>query len=136
MNKELMINVLNQLGYEWDGEISGLDQECIDELKNVCEHGASGGFGQFVYYRDTVKFFTDNKKAILEKIANDAESIGMSKFEFLSGFNAFKNDNWEDEIGNALYGEIGDNEYTVPNVLAWYALEETASYLIQTIDEL
>ena len=34
--------------------------------QDVTNHGASAGFGNFIYYKDTMKFTTKNKKAIIE----------------------------------------------------------------------
>ena len=85
-----------------------------------------GGFGQFVYYTDTCKFYQRNKKDIIARLKEQASDFGhKSVTEMVKSFNSCA-DADEDEIGRALFGRPRHDETTVENCLAWYALEEVA----------
>jgi len=123
MNEGLKKAVIEQLGYE------ELDEECKDDLKQVAEHGAAGGYGKFVYYSDTVKFFNDNRNALLQLLKEKSEEncecgmIGMVK-----SFNCLNDNYSEDEIGEVLFDPACENdaEVQVKNAMAWFALEDLA----------
>ena len=76
-----------------------------ESAQDVVDHGASCGFGNFIYYTDTITFTAKNRKAIAAYAAEQAK-----------------------DIARALYGRITDDDKktTIYNALAWYALEEVA----------
>lgn len=93
----------------------------------VCKYGADGGFGNFIYYTDTVPFAKRNKKALLalcKEQANDIYGHGMTIPGFIAGFNCVDCD--AEQVAVALYTGKGDCVTTIYNALAWYALEEVA----------
>lgn len=97
-----------------------------DSLEDVARHGADGGVPGFTYYWETVEFFNANKAAILDLVFEQADGFGLSKVDFVKGFNCIDevDQGIEDEIGEIVYGD-GDST-TIKNALAWFALEEIA----------
>lgn len=93
---------------------------------DVARHGADCGFGNFVYYSDTVAFAKRNKKALLAMVQEYAADNGQDVATFLLGFNCISNEYTSEEVIKALYCGKGDAVTTVYNALAWLALEEIA----------
>jgi len=127
MNEALRKAVIEQLGYE------GLDEECKDDLKQVAEHGAAGGYGKFAYYSETVKFFNDNRNELLELLKEKSEEFGeCGMIGMVRSFNCLNDNYSEDEIGEVLFDTACENdaEVQVKNAMAWFALEDLA-YKIQ-----
>ena len=118
----LQTAVINQLGYE------SLDEECVSTLQDVSEHGADGGYGQFVYYHDTIKFFDDNRTDILKSVTDMAESLGEEPSSMVKSFRCLNGD-FNHEVDQVLMGIDCDDDVSVKNALAWFALEETAHEL-------
>lgn len=96
-----------------------------EQYENVCHCGASGGFGNFVYYSDTVNFTKKNRKEILELLESQSKEYGTSTGEILTSFNCFKGYS-ESEIWAGIYNAKSDDRTTIYNGLAWFALEEVA----------
>ena len=97
----------------------------VSMAQDVCNCGASGGFGGFIYHTETIAFTKRNKKALLELCKRQAEEIygkGYTIGQFIAGFNCV--DCGAEHVAIALYTGKGDNVTTVYNALAWYALEE------------
>lgn len=101
-----------------------------ESAQDVVDHGAACGFGNFIYYTDTVTFTAKNRKAIAELAAQQAVDFGdTSEIEMILGFNCLQHDDLTiSDIARALYGRLTDDDKktTIYNVLAWYALEEVA----------
>jgi hypothetical protein len=103
-----------------------------DYLEDVCNHGADGGYGNFVYYSDTVKFFDENKDAILERLKEDALSFGCDALEMVCGFGCLRSFELSSiDIAAAIYEADSEWETQVKNALAWYALEEVAREVVE-----
>lgn len=94
-----------------------------DTFQDVCNNGADGGYGNFVYYSDTVEFTRKNKKAILEMAEEQAQDFGISLGEMFTSFKCFKGYS-ESEIFRAIYDHRSNDRTTIFNGLSWYALEE------------
>ncbi len=118
----LQKNVIAQLGYD------ELDTECLEILSDVTNHGADAGFGQFVYYSDTCKFFDDNRIEILRSVADMAEQLGEEPSSMVKSFGCLNGD-FDSEVDQVIMGIDCDDDVQVKNALAWYALEETAREL-------
>ncbi len=114
-------------------------QSFQEMAQDVCKHGANGGFGNFIYYADTIAFTKRNKKALLEMCKEQAEDYygkGYSVGQFIAGFNCVDCD--AEQVAVALYTGKGDSVTTVYNALAWWALEEVARRycdIIETFSE-
>ena len=101
-----------------------------ERAQDVADHGASCGFGNFIYYTDTILFTAKNRKAIAELAAQQAAEFGdSSEIEMILGFNCLQHDDLtSSDIARALYGRLTDEDKktTIYNALAWYALELVA----------
>ena len=101
----------------------------IESLEDVARHGADSGFCGFTYYTDTVKFAAKHKADILERLKEDADSMGEGGvISMLAGFKCLKG-NSQEEIADGLYNPRSDSRTNVFNALAWYACEEIAREL-------
>ena len=109
------------------------EEELMDTLQDICSYGASSGFGSFIYYSDTCKFFMDNKREIIELAQEMAESMGEDIISMIAGFvclRAYCQDReGKDEIGRAIYGTPEEDDTQVINALTWFALEEVARFV-------
>ena len=97
-------------------------KERAEDAKN---HGASGGFSGWIYYKDTLAFTRRNRADIVtlcERIAYDLGESGP--VALVRGFNCLKSAT-EAEVASTLYGK-GDEDTQVSNALAWFAFEEVA----------
>ena len=120
MNEKLIKAVIKQLGGR-------------ENLEDVTNHGAGSGFCGFTYYSDTIKFFRNNKKLIIELAENMAEDFGEDVLSMINNFNCLKDYELSNsQIGKVLYGRFsdsGDNVH-IMNTLSWFALEEVARHII------
>ncbi len=116
IEKSLISATVNALG-EWNQfEISAID---------ISNHGIDGGYGDFVYYSDTVKFFRKNKKAIMAMAENLADDMGENILDMIANFNCMKSlDLSTYEISKAIHTGKGDCSDQILNCLAWFAGEE------------
>ena len=101
-----------------------------ESAQDVVDHGAACGFGNFIYYTDTVAFTTKNRSVIAAYAAEQSKEIGYKdELEMILGFNCLQHDDLtSSDIAKALYGRLTDTDTkaTIYNVLAWYALEEVS----------
>lgn len=97
-----------------------------DAAPDVTNHGIDGGFSGWIYYVDTIKFYSRNREAIIEMAIDQAEECGIDMLEMIQGFGVFRNNPIsKHDIAKALYGKSNDTT-TVQNAMAWYAAEEVA----------
>lgn len=114
MNKKLTNAVIRNLGGR-------------NYLEDVANHDAGGGFAGFIYYSDTVKFFKNNRKEIVELVKEMAQDFGMDSVSLVAGFNCLTDDfETRESIARCLYGRMNDSDTQTANALAWFALEEVA----------
>ncbi len=101
-----------------------------DSLEDVAKHGADGGFAGFTYTKEAAEFFKRHRAAISDLVKTYADDFGSTSIQVVEGFKCFKGADAEtkESIGRMLYGAPlkTDEDYTVANCLAWFALEETA----------
>jgi hypothetical protein len=109
------------------------------DAQDVVDHGAACGFGNFIYYTDTIAFTAKNRKTIAELAAQQAADFGdSSEIEMILGFNQLKHDDLtSSDIARALYGRLTDDDKktTIYNVLAWYALEEVSRAYCDLVEQ-
>lgn len=110
-----------------------------ESAQDVADHGASSGFGNFIYYTDTVVFTAKNRKAIAEYATEQSKQIGYTdELEMILSFNCLRHDDLAiSDIARALYGRVTDDDKktTVYNALAWYALEEVARAYCDLVEQ-
>ena len=100
---------------------------------DVARHGASAGFGGWIYHPETCEFARENRKLIAEFCQSTAEDFGVGTLEMIQGFNCIGTDYSLDDIGRCLYGS--GEEVTVLNGLAWFALEEVCRTYSDAVGE-
>lgn len=132
MNTKLFDAVVKQLGYS---PTNRNNEELIDTLRDVSNHGASNGFSGFIYYSETVKFFKKNRQEIIGLCKEMASDFGQDLISFVASFNCLTdNEETRDEIGRAIYGRMRSADTLVANALAWFALEEVARYRVNELE--
>lgn len=110
-----------------------VDRVGMDSIEDINRHGISGGFGGFIYYSDTVKFFNTYKKDILklaEDVASQIDDNGM--LSMIQTFNCLSSGEWnkrkpdytQTEIAEALFSGKGEQAEIIKNAMAWFAAEE------------
>lgn len=102
-----------------------------DALEDVARHGADAGWSGFTYYTDTCRFYRRHRKAIMQRLAEDADSMGVDWLAMVAGFNCLRPlELTPRQVAAACYGE-GDEDIRqqVENALAWYTLETVAREL-------
>src|SRR3990167_9795302 len=88
-----------------------------DELLNLCEHGAQGGFSGLIYYSETNALYNEYRNDIWDMLERDREDFGMQTCaELIASFNGAKD-------------VASDEQYK--NLLVWYAAERIAFELTQ-----
>lgn len=85
--------------------------------RDVREYGAETGWPGFTYFRDTIRFYERNKKAIWDLLVNLAEQTGEKNvFAMMAEFRTAP--------------MVGDYE-TFANLMSWFAVEEVANWWLQ-----
>ena len=110
--QDLFVAVIEQLGHTATikGDYIIITDECYEQLSDVSNHGAAGGFGGFIYYSETEEFFDKMEDEIMEYAQEEAEQLGHK--------NLF-----------SMVGEFSNPPKTMQhfkNIMAWYALEQCA----------
>ena len=96
-----------------------------ESAEDVANHGIDGGFGGFIYYTDTVKFFRNNRTEICGFAENMASDLGEDMLAMIGGFGCLKDSELSaSEIGKAIFGNDGDMCDQIQNAMAWFAGEE------------
>ena len=110
-----------------------------ESAQDVVDHGAACGFGNFIYYTDTVAFTAKNRSAIAAYAYEQAKEIGYKdEIEMILSFNGLQHDDLtSSDIARALYGRLTDDnkKTTIYNILAWYALEEVARAYCDLVEQ-
>lgn len=129
--KSLINAVLNGLAEPEDGNYY--------QINDVCRHGMAAGFGQFIYYNDTVTFYKKHRTLINKLVFEMAEELGESAVEMVGGFSClklydYKKRLWDDDnqnvIGRCIYGgRMGDDSTHIQNALCWFAVEEVCRWI-------
>jgi hypothetical protein len=136
--QETINNVVSALGFPLYGSQEEL-KDLSTELENCAAHGADIGISGFIYYSETIAFYSENRADIVSHMENTAAELGTDIISMVQGFGVFRNSEKPsvDEIGKALWGSIQDNpEYTtLYTVFAWYALEEVARVWFDFLEE-
>ena len=104
-------------------------EHLYEVASDVAKCGANAGWGNFVYYSDTVSFTKRHKQKIISCLKEDALNCGESFANFVSGFNCFKSMS-QDGVMDGLYNPKSIHLTTVYNGLAWYALESVCYTIV------
>jgi len=101
--------------------LSNIDYEYIPDILKV---GMSSGFGNFIYYKDTLNFFNKYKRDILALVIEVSDSLDSNLLEMISNFKSLDKQFSEMEISEAIFLEKGEYSYIIKNALVWFAVEE------------
>jgi hypothetical protein len=96
--------------------------------KQAAEHGADAGWPGFTSYTDTIKFYTKNKKLIMQALREDADNFGVTVSEMTKAWRALKG--VPDAMTVLAEGDSHEDFTTVANAMAWYALERAGQSLL------
>lgn len=109
-----------------DKMVEEIRQICGECLADVARHGADAGFPGFTLTRDCIRFFLRHRRAIVRLVKDSAMELGQTPIEFVAGFKMLSKED-EESIARCLYGRYRpDEDWTVANQLAWFALETVA----------
>lgn len=86
-----------------------------DELRDLSEHGASGGFSGLTYYSETVALYDRFEDEIWDAMYEDAPVEGMSILSFMASLGGSK--------------DVGSMDQ-LKNLLVWYMAERTAREIV------
>jgi hypothetical protein len=104
-------------------------------LEDIVNHGADAGFPGFTYYSDTEPFWKRNRKEITALVMSMASDLGENPAEMVAKFGCLKIDPHDfvemPNVYAALSNGQPDDDSTVPNALAWFALEEVARAMVE-----
>ena len=108
-----------------------------ESAADIANYGASGGYGGFIYYSDTVPFAKRNLKEIIELAEQQAAEFGESDaYAMIAGFNCLKKGKLTGgRAALAIAQPNNDQHVDVMNALAWYALEEVAREVQRAMEE-
>lgn len=99
-----------------------------DSIQDVNNYGINCGYSGFIYYSDTVKFYSRYRKLINKLVFDMAEQLGEDAQSMVLNFNCVNSDNEsKHDTAVCLYGgnlRNLKNDYHIPNALAWFAAEE------------
>ena len=90
-------------------------QEAADALliKDVAEHGCSGGVGGLIYYRETVQFHDDHEEEIWDLLYDHARDEGLKLMDLV-----------------ARIAKDAGSITQLQNQLVWYAVEVRAQEIL------
>jgi len=119
INNNLIQTVIDQIGGYND---------FICSVADIVNYGINTGVIGFTWTSDTVQFFQDNKRDILDLIKETSEQIGIDALEMINSFQCIKKlklSTWE--LSEIIFSDKkNDNSDMVKNCLTWFAGEEVA----------
>lgn len=92
-------------------------------IEDVNKYGIDGGYGEFIYYSDTVAFAQKHHNQIRNLICEQSADFGMNEYEFIASFKCLDVDS---DMKKDIYSFLGGKapkEVSLANGLAWYAAE-------------
>lgn len=103
-----------------------------DDFESIYEHGIAGGYGNFIYYHDTIKFWRANRQQITSLLEQEAEQFGTDVLSMINGFGCLRGKYELSEIGRCLYGNYSENnDCSIYNAFAWFAAEEVVRWFCE-----
>lgn len=116
-DSELTDIVFEQLGC---GDLEEFD----GTLQDVTTGGANAGFNGFIYSKELLEFWQENKTEIIEALDQQADDLGEEILTMIEGFTCLNGDYSKSEIGKVLYGD--STETQIVDALGWWTLEQVA----------
>lgn len=113
-----------------------------DNLEDLMNHGADGGFPGITYYSDTVAFFKRHRSEIVSLVNQMADDLGENPADMVAGFGCLaghdvhrlpdhekrrKLQEYLPSVSRCLYGgRLTDDDTQTANALTWFACEQVA----------
>ncbi len=92
---------------------------------DVARYGIQNGYGGFVYYNETVKFFKENRPDIKTLCRNQADDFDQDVGHMIAGFKCLGNEYSPNDCIDALYESDATEDFiSIHNALACFAGEE------------
>lgn len=127
MNRDLAIATIEQYGGE---------ESFIEDYKNVMIGGINCGIGGFIYYVDTVKFYVDNKKKILEFAKLEAADYDCdSAVEMVKSFGLLNGLYSSDEVAEGMHDVDSESHQQIANAMTMFVGEQLARSYETFIDQ-
>lgn len=103
-----------------------------ESLQDIARHGIDGGFGGFIYYKDTFAFYKRNRKEINALVEDIAREFGENEIDFVASFRCIQH--VDSFTRHAIMvclggGRLPNDDYNidaVANALSWFAAETVA----------
>jgi hypothetical protein len=115
--------------------INAVIEQCPEVLEYTECIPADAGYAGFTYYHDTVEFTECNMNCIKELSEIQSNEFGCdSLFSMVSNFGCINLK--ADEVAEAMYNDESENRTELFNALAWYALEEVVSAIVNAKEDL
>lgn len=106
-----------------------LDKEDFVDIYN---YGTHGGYGNFIYYSDTVPFWRQNKQQIVQLLIEEANSLGEGVLEMVRHFNCIGEDYELYEIGECIFGNYSDsNDKCIYNELVLFSVQKVVGWFLE-----
>lgn len=108
-------------------------KECAGDVVN---HGIDGGFSGFIYYNETVKFYANNRKAIIQLARSEAQECGVTTVEMVAAFRCVRKNGYSvaDVEGFMLFDDAKHEDYTVlATAMAFYAAEAVCRAYVDAV---
>jgi len=107
---------------------SGGLESFTESAADIARHGASGGFGGWIYYTETTAFTRRQKANILELARSFAQDIGDGdEYQLIAGFQCLRDlQITAGDVARAVHTGKHEDVQQIYNALAWFALEEVA----------
>ncbi len=109
-------------------QLGGVDEDMLDTLDSL--NNGSDGYTGFIWYTDTCEFYHKNADIINASMSEQSEEFGLGLIEMIKDFGGVQGNYSYDEIGKAIYGSYGYEQYDTNmylyDIFAKYALEEVA----------
>lgn len=95
----------------------------IDYVKDVNEHGIDAGFGDFIYYSDTCKFYKKHRDEINKMVFEMAGEFGEDAIKFVQSFRCVSEGEGQNILTCLGGGKLTEETTQIENALAWFAAE-------------
>jgi hypothetical protein len=127
-NDDTICNVIKALGFDPIHNTQDDFRELSTQFVDCAEYGADIGISGFIYYKETVSFFKENRYDIIRQMEQIAAELGTDIISMVQGFGVFRDSDkpTPSEVGKALWdsSQGWPELYHLYNVFAWYTLEE------------
>ena len=135
IDKEAFIEELEDRGYCRVREIFRYLGEDIEEILYTCfdiyHHSIEAGFGSFIYYSDTVKFYKDNEEEILKYLKELANSMYGDEETSLVTF-LYENEIYRIYLEEMIFG----SPERLYNLFTWIYVQDIVNSIMEEDEDI